>query len=52
MLTEPSYLAHREQKTKWYEKNFPDRLVETVESGQLSASADELIEKLTGGVVR
>ncbi len=48
MLTDASYLAHREQKAKWYEKHFPGRLVETEESGQLSADANELIGRLKG----
>jgi len=49
MLSDASYLAHREKKVEWYKHHFPDRLVETEESGQLSTAASELINGLKGG---
>lgn len=48
MLSDEGYVAHRKLKTDWYRANFPDRLVETIESGQLSSDSSDLIEKLKG----
>lgn len=46
MLSDERYAAHRDQKKSWYEKNFPGCLVESLESGQLSSDALELIASL------
>jgi exodeoxyribonuclease V alpha subunit len=46
MLSDERYAAHRDQKKSWYETNFPGRLVETLESGQLSSDAHDLIASL------
>lgn len=44
MLADEGYAAHRERKKAWYDSNFPGRLIETMESGQLSSEANQLIE--------
>lgn len=46
MMWNGGYAAHRDQKKIWYETNFPNRLVETIESSQLSSDANKLIEDL------
>jgi exodeoxyribonuclease V alpha subunit len=43
-----SYRNHVDAKRDWYERNFPGRLVETEESEKMSATADEIIRRLTG----
>ena len=44
-MDDERYRDHRETKKKWYERNFPGRLVETIESTNLSADADALIKR-------
>lgn len=44
MLSDKGYSAYRDKKKEWYENNFPGRLIETLEGGQLSADANRLIE--------
>ncbi|WP_242115564.1 AAA family ATPase [Sphingomonas lacusdianchii] len=51
LLTDVSYLADRDQKTKWYKTHFPSDLIETEESGQLSYDAQALIDKVLGRVI-
>lgn len=46
MLSDEGYSAHRNQKKDWYEINFPGRLIETLESSQLSSDANQLIQQL------
>jgi hypothetical protein len=36
LLDREHYAAHTEAKKKWYEKNFPGRLVESVEGNDIS----------------
>jgi len=36
LLDRERYAAHTEAKKKWYEKNFPGRLVESVEGNDIS----------------
>jgi exodeoxyribonuclease V alpha subunit len=45
LMEEEEYRNHRDTKKQWYERHFPGRLVETVESTNLSADADALIKK-------
>jgi exodeoxyribonuclease V alpha subunit len=45
LLESERYRTHWEQKHAWYEKFFPDRLVTTVESGNLSQDANQIIEQ-------
>jgi exodeoxyribonuclease V alpha subunit len=45
LMENEKYRHHRETKTKWYERNFPGRPVETVESTNQSADADALIAR-------
>jgi exodeoxyribonuclease V alpha subunit len=45
MMDDESYRHHNETKKKWYTKNFPDRLIATYESGDLSKDANAIIEK-------
>lgn len=42
------YRNHAETKREWYERNFPGQLLETEESAELSAAADEIVRRLTG----
>src|SRR3546814_887088 len=46
MLSDEGYSAHRDQKKSWYEANFPNRLIETLEGSQLSFEANQLIEQI------
>lgn len=46
MLLDEGYSAHRDRKKGWYEANFPNRLIETLEGSQLSFEANQLIEKI------
>jgi len=48
MLADAGYLAHRAQKTRWYDDHFHRRLIETEESAHLSADASKLISRLRG----
>jgi len=48
MLSDEGYAAHRDFKKIWYEDNFSGHLIETLESGQLSSDANQLIEGLKG----
>ena len=41
----PDYKAHWEEKEKWYKKNFPDQLIITYESANLSKDADKIIKQ-------
>src|SRR3546814_10674589 len=43
MMSDEGYSAHRKKKKAWYEINFPGRLIETLESSQLSSDANSLI---------
>jgi exodeoxyribonuclease V alpha subunit len=43
-MDEGKYRNHRFAKLAWYEKHFPDRLVETFEGKTLSADANEIIK--------
>jgi len=45
LMEDEKYRNHRDTKKKWYEQHFPGRLVETVESTNLSADADALIKR-------
>ena len=40
----PGYKAHWEKKEKWYEKNFPGKLLTTYEGKDLSTAAMEIIQ--------
>lgn len=40
----PGYKAHWEEKEKWYEKNFPGKLLTTYEGNDLSTAAMEIIK--------
>jgi hypothetical protein len=43
-LDDKSYSSHWETKQEWYHRHFPDRLVTTMESGELSRDAANLID--------
>ncbi len=45
LLEQDKYRAHWEEKQRWYEKNFPSRLITTEESGELSIHAQELVQQ-------
>lgn len=45
MLDVPSYKAHWEKKQKWYEEHFPERLLVTYESQNLTKDAMEMIQE-------
>ncbi len=45
LMHDEKYRNHRETKLKWYEQNFPGRLVETFESNDLSVEADAVIRR-------
>jgi exodeoxyribonuclease V alpha subunit len=45
MMEDEKYRNHRDTKKQWYETHFPGRLVETLESPNLSADADALIKQ-------
>src|SRR3546814_12088048 len=45
MMLDEGYSAHRKKKKAWYEINFPGRLIETLESSQLSSDANRLIQE-------
>jgi len=40
------YREHWQKKEKWYQKNFPGKLLTTVESGNLSPNLNTMIDKL------
>jgi hypothetical protein len=44
-MDDDEYRNHREEKVKWYAKNFPGRLIETFEGKKLSADTDALIRQ-------
>ena len=44
LLHNDAYRIHWERKRTWYERFFPDRLIITEESGELSRDADEVIQ--------
>jgi exodeoxyribonuclease V alpha subunit len=44
-MDEEKYRNHRTEKVEWYNKNFPDRLIETFEGKTLSADANKLIKQ-------
>ena len=48
MLADPEYEQHWEEKKAWYEKHFPGKLFTTMESSELSRSAQEVIERIKG----
>lgn len=41
----PRYRKHWEEKEKWYQKNFPDKLIKTFESGSLSKDIESIISE-------
>ena len=43
----PDYKAHWEKKVKWYQKNFPNRLLTTYETATLSNDIDRIIKELS-----
>ncbi|OPY56983.1 MAG: ATP-dependent RecD-like DNA helicase [Pelotomaculum sp. PtaU1.Bin035] len=45
LIEQEEYRNHWETKRQWYDNNFPGRLVTTEDSGNLSISARETIEK-------
>jgi len=45
MLDNPGYKAHWEKKQKWYEENFPGKLLVTYEGTDLTTRAKEIIEQ-------
>lgn len=45
LMGDKSYRHYNETKKEWYAKNFPDRLIATYESGDLSKDANAIIEK-------
>ena len=45
LLHNDAYRIHWERKRTWYERFFPDRLIITEESGELSRDADEVIQR-------
>jgi hypothetical protein len=45
LMEDVKYRNHRDTKKQWYEKHFPGRPVESVESTNLSAEADALIKR-------
>ena len=45
-LDDNNYKAHWEKKEKWYKKNFPGRLLTTVENSRLSKDIQVLIDEL------
>lgn len=42
----PRYRQHWEKKEAWYNKNFPGRLLKTVEGGQLSKDFERVLAGL------
>ena len=44
-INDPNYKAHWEKKQKWYNKNFPNKLLITYESNNLTKDAEALISK-------
>lgn len=46
MLFDKGYAAHRNLKKQWYMTHFPSRLIETLESGQLSSEAKSQIDEI------
>ena len=46
MMSDEGYSAHHKKKKAWYEINFPGRLIETLESSQLSSDANRLIQEI------
>ncbi len=46
MLDNSKYKHRWEQKSAWYDKHFPGRLLTTFESGNLTVDAQEIIEKI------
>lgn len=45
MLDNPNYKAHWEKKQKWYEKNFPGKLITTYEDNKLSKIVEAIIQE-------
>ena len=45
LLNREEYRNHWEIKKAWYEEFFPGRLVTTIESGNLSPDAEDLINR-------
>ncbi len=46
MLDIPKYKRHWEEKKKWYDKYFPEKLITTKESSELSKDVKTIIKKL------
>ena len=45
MLDKPDYKAHWEKKKKWYDTNFPGKLLTTYEGNNLSLEAKKIIDE-------
>lgn len=43
----PDKKAHWEKKEKWYQKNFPGKLLTTYETASLSSDIDKIIKDLS-----
>lgn len=48
-LDSEAYRNHAETKREWYSRYFPGRLIETEETGELSAISDRIIASIVGG---
>ena len=46
MLHLPKYKQRWEEKLKWYEKHFPNQLITTYESENLTKEAQKIIDKI------
>ena len=46
MLHDPKYKSHWETKEKWYDKFFPGQLLTTIDSGNLTTDAQEIIKEI------
>ncbi len=49
MMSSDSYQEHRERKVAWYNKHFPERLIETFEGPRLSQDAADNISRYFAG---
>lgn len=45
MMSSDAYQEHRQRKVAWYEKHFPNRLIETFEGPKLSEEAADHIRQ-------
>lgn len=51
LLDKERYAAHTAEKLKWYEKNFPGRLVESEEGNDISTQIKDICQKMFGIVL-